>query len=508
MSTSSKPAEVWRKLSEVAHRIAITQHTEVCPAAIHYSRFESPFLRQLHRQYDHRNAFPLKIICTHEIAKRLFPGLPRRGLKAIAGFYGHSVPELKRSAAHVAATIIIWRNICKLLEDTHSVSTLEQLERWLQSTSASFRSGRAYPMDPNIRLKLPDEPGIYRMLRHNGDLLYIGKARSLKRRVNSYFQKHSRHAEHILEMLTQARDLEVIPTGTALEASLLESDEIKRCSPPYNVVLQQGSRNLRFCTRDFRQFAFAPDDSLCIGPLPSSEMFTAYSALGDLITSGNNDSIDTEKFDAPAMLCIPEPYAPPNDIFQQGFRIFCQRYDPILKKQTVWRGLIKIGTQLWRKCLEERALDGSGRDSSVDNQTLPEEKVWIPESVTSSIESIVQRGAHWIRQSRWLCLLSESSLAWELRNNQGGNKQVIVIKKGEIVDRQVLRAGSLPPLPPGYRTGHRSRQQNFDLITYDRLRVMTTELRRLVSEGRVVELRLGPRPILRLNELMRALNWV
>ena len=310
---------------------------------------------------------------TSSSAKRLFPELPRRGLKAIAGFFGHSVPKLKRSASHVAATIIIWRNMCKLLEDLYGVHTLDELNRWLKNTTASFRSGRAYPMDPKIRLSLPDQPGIYRMLRHNGDLLYIGKARSLKQRVNSYFQKHSRHAEHILEMLSQARDLEVIPTPTALEASLLESDEIKRCSPPYNIVLRQESRNLWFCSRDFRQFAFTTTESFCIGPLPSREMFTAFSAIGDLATIGCDDTTDSERFDAPAVLCIPEQYAPPNDIFQQGFRIFCQRYDDVLKKQSVWRGLMTIGTQLWRKYLEEMTMVGSGRESAVDHQILPEE---------------------------------------------------------------------------------------------------------------------------------------
>jgi DNA polymerase-3 subunit epsilon len=514
MTTSFSPEKVWQELRTAARRIANAHHTAVCPTAIHYSRFEGPFLRQLHRRYDHKNVFPLDIICTHEIAKRLFPELPRRGLKAIAGFFGHSVPKLKRSASHVAATIIIWRNMCKLLEDLYGVHTLDELDRWLKNTTASFRSGRAYPMDPKIRLSLPDEPGIYRMLRHNGDLLYIGKARSLKQRVNSYFQKHSRHAEHILEMLSQARDLEVIPTPTALEASLLESDEIKRCSPPYNVVLRQESRNLWFCSRDFRQFAFTAAESFCIGPLPSREMFTAFSAIGDLATSGCDDTTDSERFDAPAVLCIPEQYAPPDDIFQQGFRIFCQRYDDVLKKKSVWRGLMTIGSQLWRKYLEEMTMAGSGRDSAVDHQILPEEKekpeekVWTPESVISSIESVIQRCAHWIRRSRWLCMISESSLAWELRNTKGGNKQVIVIKKGEITDRHVLGAGILPPLPPGYRTGYRARQRNFDLITYDRLRVMTTELRRLVSEGRLVELRLGRRPILRHKELVRALNWV
>ncbi len=514
MLTSSTPEKIWRKLTAAARCLAAARHAETCPTVIHYSRFERPFLRQLHDRFDHGCKFPLDIICTHEIAKRLFPKLPRRGLRAIAGFFGYSMPDLKRSAAHVAATVVIWRSACKLLQDLCGVYTLADLNRWLKTTTAAIRSGRSYPVDPKIRLALPDRPGVYRMLRHNGDLLYIGKAMSLKRRVNSYFQKQSRHAEHILEMLTQARDLEVIPTGSALEASLLESDMIKKCSPPYNVALQSGNRSLWFCSNDFQQFALASDDSHRIGPLPSRDMFKAFSMIGNLTKSGWNETIDTEKFVAPSVLCIPEEFAPKNDIFRQGFGMFCQKHHRILKKQSIWRALIAIGTQLWRKYLEELASAESDDEISVSHSALteendrPEEKIWTSESVSNSIESIIRCCAHWIRRSRWLCMLSESSLAWEIRNTKGRSKQVIVINRGEIVDRQVLAAGISPSLPPGYKTGYSSRQQNFNLITYDRLRVLTTELRRLVSEGRVVELRLGLRPILRSKELTRALKWI
>ena len=83
------------------------------------------------------------------------------------------------------------------------------------------------------------------MLRANGDILYIGKAASLRQRVNSYFQTCRRHAEHTLEMLSQAVGLEVTPTASALEAALLEYGEIKRVCPPYNKALQEGRRQRR-----------------------------------------------------------------------------------------------------------------------------------------------------------------------------------------------------------------------------------------------------------------------
>jgi hypothetical protein len=60
--------------------------------------------------------------------------------------------------------------------------------------------------------------------------------------VNSYFQSRRKHSEHILEMLTQAKDLDVTVTGSALEAAVLESDEIKTFKPPYNMALREKDR--------------------------------------------------------------------------------------------------------------------------------------------------------------------------------------------------------------------------------------------------------------------------
>ena len=73
----------------------------VCPTVIHFARFEKPFLKDFHQKNDPESPFPFQIICTHEIAVRLLPDLPRRGLRAIAGYFGHSMPELRRSADHV-----------------------------------------------------------------------------------------------------------------------------------------------------------------------------------------------------------------------------------------------------------------------------------------------------------------------------------------------------------------------------------------------------------------------
>src|SRR5262249_52438321 len=74
--------------------------------------------------------------------------------------------------------------------------------------------------------RLPARPGVYRMIGADGEVLYVGKAKSLKNRVGQYAQGRG-HGNHILRMIHQTRALEVIVTATETEALLLETNMIK-----------------------------------------------------------------------------------------------------------------------------------------------------------------------------------------------------------------------------------------------------------------------------------------
>ncbi|MBN2808265.1 MAG: excinuclease ABC subunit UvrC [Deltaproteobacteria bacterium] len=84
---------------------------------------------------------------------------------------------------------------------------------------------------------LPDHPGVYMMSGGDGKILYIGKATSLRQRVRSYFSGRPDRAKTAL-LLTKVRDLEVILTGSEIEALLLENNLIKKHRPPFNVELK------------------------------------------------------------------------------------------------------------------------------------------------------------------------------------------------------------------------------------------------------------------------------
>ena len=515
LAAARSPRFIWQQLMAAVEAVMASNQMTVCPTIIHFARFEEPFLRNLHQIIDPTSAFRFQIICTHEIAVRLLPDLPRRGLRAIAGYFNHSMPELKRSADHVVATAFIWKQMIEILKARLGVDTLEQLGDWLTSTNPAGRSRRIYPMATEKRLQLPDKPGIYRMLRANGDLLYIGKAKSLKMRVNSYFRQKAPHAEHILEMLTQAQKLAFSLTRSALEAALLESDEIKQYSPPYNIALRRRQRRLAYFSRDLSRQSATAVGECSIGPLPNGKSVEAVAAFGHWVRSRCHWSDRDLANRGNHLLGIAAEYAPDPICLKEGLEIFKKDHLNLQAIQSPLRLLTARGAMLWRlrleaanaakELVEEPQSDENAELSSDDTDG---ERVWSPEAVARSIDHMITRSAHLIRRARWFCLLSESSLVWDRAGQPGQLLNLMILDSGAVIKWGDMKPTEEIPAPPGFDRPFQRRQNRLNLIAYDRLRVLTTELRRLLTEKRHIRLRLGPNVILGKDELKRALRWV
>jgi excinuclease ABC subunit C len=91
---------------------------------------------------------------------------------------------------------------------------------------------------------LPTSPGVYIFKNNTGDILYVGKAGSLKDRVGSYFQDRSGYSRPIEFAIDQIADIEIRKTDTVLEAYILEQELIKKLQPKYNAM---GKDNKSFC---------------------------------------------------------------------------------------------------------------------------------------------------------------------------------------------------------------------------------------------------------------------
>jgi len=99
----------------------------------------------------------------------------------------------------------------------------------------------SHPKEGHIKTilkSLPDKPGIYQFFSETGEILYVGKAKSLKKRVSSYFQKNKHENGKTYVLVRKTVDIQTIVVNSELDALLLENNLIKKYQPRYNINLR------------------------------------------------------------------------------------------------------------------------------------------------------------------------------------------------------------------------------------------------------------------------------
>ena len=160
----------------------------------------------------------------------------------------------------------------------------------------------------NIARSLPEKPGIYQYFDKHGTIIYIGKAKNLRKRVSSYFTKKHEYGK-LLYLVHSIADIKYIVVSTELDALLLENNLIKKYQPRYNVALKDDKtypwicvKNERF-PRVFQTRNFIRDGSQYFGPYTSLRtMYTILDLIKKLYPLRNctlnlsADNIDHKKF--------------------------------------------------------------------------------------------------------------------------------------------------------------------------------------------------------------------
>ncbi len=124
--------------------------------------------------------------------------------------------------------------------------------------------------------KLTDRPGCYIMKNKDKDIIYIGKAKSLKNRVSSYFRKDADHLPKVAKMVSNVFDYDFIITDSEFEALVLECSLIKQYKPKYNILLKddKGYSYIKITNEEFPRLKSAlqkeDDKAQYIGPYTSS----------------------------------------------------------------------------------------------------------------------------------------------------------------------------------------------------------------------------------------------
>ena len=123
-------------------------------------------------------------------------------------------------------------------KDQDARSALTDAIEWDSSTTITDATGLSGADVINAFVKrLPNNPGVYRMFNGDGDVLYVGKARNLKKRVSNY-TRGTGHSNRITRMIRETTTMEFVVTRTETEALLLEANLIKRLRPRFNVLLR------------------------------------------------------------------------------------------------------------------------------------------------------------------------------------------------------------------------------------------------------------------------------
>lgn len=130
----------------------------------------------------------------------------------------------------------------------------------------------------SILKNLPDKPGIYQFYDHSGNIIYVGKAKSLKKRVSSYFSKEVHESGKVNVMVKKITDIRYTVVKTEFDALLLENNLIKELQPRYNVLLKDDKTYPWICIKNERFPRIFPtrniykDGSQYFGPYASGRL--------------------------------------------------------------------------------------------------------------------------------------------------------------------------------------------------------------------------------------------
>jgi DNA polymerase III subunit epsilon len=201
-------------------------------------------------------------LCTCKLSRRLHVDLPRHDLASVAEHCGVVIDGRHRAMGDTMATVDVLVQMIDLARGDHGAQTLGDLVdlQYAPRRQPRRETRKREELAPYLA-ELPDEPGVYYFLSAKRKLLYVGKAKSLVRRVRTYFHDAPLHGRSVSRMLRFIKHIEWTTTDTELGALLLESREIKTRRPTYNVASREYTAPsfLRFTRENFPRLELVHD---------------------------------------------------------------------------------------------------------------------------------------------------------------------------------------------------------------------------------------------------------
>jgi len=210
------------KFYEVAKRIV--EITEGCIFVAHNTSFDYRILGTEFRRLGFD--FVRETLCTVELSKKLIPDLPSYSLGKLVRSLGIPVTDRHRASGDALATVKLF----KLLLSKDTEKTI---------ITSALKTKPKHQLEPkllDILETLPSKTGVYYIHNKNGDIIYIGKSKNIKNRINQHFTGVTAKSKKIQ---INVSNVTFETTGSELVALLKESEEIKRNKPLYNKTLRK-----------------------------------------------------------------------------------------------------------------------------------------------------------------------------------------------------------------------------------------------------------------------------
>jgi len=176
-------------------------------------------------------------ICTLKLARKMYPNLKSRSLSNLCSYFKLHNENSHRALSDARVTAQLLIRMIEELRDKNDIKTVQELLSFQKKSSVKEKSAVIKPSLRNDVSSLPQVPGIYYFLNSKNKIIYIGKAKSLKHRIKSYFSSAaSRKAKKIVR---QASRIKIEITNTELTALLMEAESIKLLNPRHNSQLKE-----------------------------------------------------------------------------------------------------------------------------------------------------------------------------------------------------------------------------------------------------------------------------
>ncbi len=204
-----------------------------------------PFIKQLNGMLagtheTMENAF----LCLKFLAKRLIPNLRPKSIHDIASFYKLTRVDNCRTEKEVGLVADIFSRFTELLKK-QGIDTLEKALEFQYPDIDSVDFSK-YAFDKAFLWVIPQKPGIYKMKDKAGAVIYVGKAKNLRTRINSYFWNTADRLQKVAELLNTVYSIEYEETGSELAAMLMEFRLIRQLQPKLNQQLEVHERAARY----------------------------------------------------------------------------------------------------------------------------------------------------------------------------------------------------------------------------------------------------------------------